>query len=1019
MRIRCGTQIVLQRALPGIYLVPPHARLISEGYKTLIVSTNVVPDDYFKKPIYFVQDDKVYGILKIQETKGPVSREEIMQLRDKTQISDEEFEKWWPDHHKFFYSIFEVLKLFIPPKDFKVPQGVQKWITSVKLESSEQIQKEAMSQTKYAMVRHYGDELGRKITLKEVLDAWEKPIMLKKGYITLVGGLTNWGETKGDIDVLQKEVEEIPDRDQPVIFRLGRALTPELADRLRRRFIGDYGGPFTSHVEVYDLVLVPTKDKRLVQMQRIEALKDPEGRKEAAQSLKEDKVIAGRYVAPLKGYRAFYIFPEEAAMDIAHEFSAEDYPLYAQKKYDGAITEWVKKDNEITVRTDAGFDVTKRLPTWVAYAKAHLPKQCTVLCETELWIEGEHQPREVVSGYLNAKTEPDDSHITLNVFDMPYENEDLHKLGYAERYKRMRGIKWPQSTDAVPKPGFNLTPSVLVDSAKELLSALKKTASYVASEGTVLKSSKMQYELDGITHKMLKWKKMAEIHGIVLNKVETKTPGVFTLYVGLRIPKGWKVPEKKVKTIGNTEYMYIGKTFNVANPIKVGEIASLTFHTMNYYKREDGSQYVTIYEPKFIDKSTHAQADDALQAVEVARQKELLVKKKLQNFPMDDKPHESVLQNHYRGKSAHMDFRIKIDRYLLGLTMFIEIPNAIREDVNTVAQAKTIEKNWNRFFKLRNVPQTEIEAASHKIRVTWKAQEPTDWLKVEKVVEPGEVGATKTEFGVFSIVDKPTVYFGAQKAYFKEFFIQGKVIDGRWVIRYLPNPWKEEPRTNFVFLMWKPEDQVPYVLSKRAVEKKWIPPYGISCLPPAIRKSIPDAFKYWVKKENTERLTIRNALIDAIKAGSVKIAKLQSPPDAKNVTADAVLQHHWYRGQYVVRGGPTQEHWDLRIKYGSIHFVLYENPMTVAETLGEYQPSERYVDVKGIKELPPGSPGNPSKNTPAFIETIDEGQVEIIESNAIFMKVRFAMKKLKGMFTFTKPEVKQNLWVVQRSKEAP
>jgi hypothetical protein len=536
----------------------------------------------------------------------------------------------------------------------------------------------------------------------------------------------------------------------------------------------------------------------------------------------------------------------------------------------------------------------------------------------------------------------------------------------------------------------------------------------------------MKYELDGLTHKMLKWKKMAEIHGIVLDKTETKTPGVFTLYVGLKIPKDWKVPERFIKELNNKAYMYIGKTFNVAGPVKIGDVVDLTFHTMNHYVRPDGTQNVTIYEPKFINKSTHDEPDDALQALEVARQKELLVKKKLQTFPMDDKPHESVMQIHYRGQSAHMDFRIKINHYLLGPTMFIQIPNTIKEDVTSVAQAKSIERNWERYFKLRNVPQTEIEDPRRKIRVTWKAPEPLDWLKVEKVVEPGEVGATKTEYGVFSIVDRPTVYFGAQKPYFKEFFIFGKLIDGRWVVRYLPNPWKaQEPRVDFVFLMWKPEDQVPYVLSERAKEKKWVPPFGVSCLPPNIRKSIPSEFKYWVKKENSERLTVRDALIDAIKAGRVKLAKLQSPPDVSNVTARAVLQHHWWRGQFVVRGGPSTEHWDLRIDYPKtgkyIHFVLYENPQYANETLGEFQwcNDRSWLDIEGIKELKPGSVGNPTKNTPAFVEEIDSGAAEIFESKATFMKVKLAMKQLKGLFTFTKTDPRQNLWVISKSKEAP
>jgi hypothetical protein len=81
----------------------------------------------------------------------------------------------------------------------------------------------------------------------------------------------------------------------------------------------------------------------------------------------------------------------------------------------------------------------------------------------------------------------------------------------------------------------------------------------------------------------------------------------------------------------------------------------------------------------------------------------------------------------------------------------------------------------------------------------------------------------------------------------------------------------EQPRFAFVKLMWKPEDQMPYVLSERAVEKQWMPPYGISALPPEIREQIPREYQYWKVKNIRKAREIRDKLVEAIKNGETKI----------------------------------------------------------------------------------------------------------------------------------------------------
>jgi len=1075
-RIIVGRQIKLQRRLPGIYLKVPHAAHIAEGYKTIIVSAKPFPEEYVNRPIFFLQNDSVYGILRITKVHGPLPAETIRAMRDKHQITEQEWNEWWKDVEKLYYAEFNIEKLFIPPRRFKVPRGVQKWITSVTLQKQtlDEIQKVAETESPFAPVHHYGEKLGRKVKLRELLKYFEKPIMLKKGYITIIGGIANWGETEGDFDIIQRDVREIPERDQPILFRLGRALPPDLAKRLRRRFIGEYGGVFTSHVPVYDLVLVPSSDRRLIRMQRVQALRDPIARKEALQSLKEDKVKPLRFIAPLKGYRGFYKFPQLAAEEIESWFSKEDYPLYFQKKYDGVLVIWMKDGEKVIARSDAGFDVTSRFPKLVEIAKRTWPKTVTLISETELWVDNVHRPREEMSGYLSAKTTPDDSNIVSNIFDVVYFDDpeyehhelsgtigDLHKKPYELRYRYLKLIDIKQSTNDVPKTGeFNLTPSILVRTPREIVSALKRVANFVASEGAIIKSSKGIYELDGLTKSWVKWKKMAELHAIVLRKIETKTPNVYNLEIGVRIPTSWKVPKRRLRALKSKQYLYIGKTFNVSTPVKVGDIVSLSFHTLNHYKvsRTD-EQYITVYEPRFIEvRKQQKVPDSAEEAIEIAREKELLTEKRLQKFPMDDKPHPAVIQVHYRdpvldvladkltdelpgsfeyesllneiqkkllGKSAHADFRIRVGNHLLGATLFILKPGTIKESVTSLRQAKEIEKHWERYFKLRDVPQTEITDPRRKIQVVWKKPEPIDWLNVEGVVEKGEVGATRYEYGVFSIVDRPTVYFGAQKPYFKEFFVDGRLISGRWVVRYLPNPWEKRPA--FVFLMWKPADQTPYVLSQRAVEKRWIPPPNVSALPPWIRKNIPTKYKYWFKKNTNERLAIRDELVRALRKGEVRIrgVKLQRPPDIKEPqTGDAVLFHRWFRGQYVIRGGPTEEYWDLFIEpfrdKPLMHFVLSRNPQFVESGINaifKEERSHKWLDVKKTTELRPGTKLNPTKDTPAFLTPIDRGKITILEAGSQFVKLLISMNKLRGIWTLKKVSPHQNLWVMTKEEK--
>jgi len=162
---------------------------------------------------------------------------------------------------------------------------------------------------------------------------------------------------------------------------------------------------------------------------------------------------------------------------------------------------------------------------------------------------------------------------------------------------------------------------------------------------------------------------------------------------------------------------------------------------------------------------------------------------------------------------------------------------------------------------------------------------------------------------------------------------------------------------------------------------------------------------------------------------TVEYVELQDPPDIHEpVSGRAVLQHHWWRGKVKpIRAGPSTEHWDLRIEWHPkkplIHFILYENPLWVNETPCKYSPCENHSWMEkgkdGPEYLKPGTPGNPTKNTPAYIEIVDEGTARIYESSDMFVKLDLRMKKLKGHFVIVRRDPRLNLWDFRREESSP
>jgi hypothetical protein len=118
------------RALPGRYLVDPHAAWLASNKKRIIVSTKPY-SKYANQEIYIVGDGGIYGTMKEGEANGPFNKTIQKRYFELHRISEAEWGEWWPDTKEFWILKPEIIRRFDPPLKYTVPKGVQVYIKRV------------------------------------------------------------------------------------------------------------------------------------------------------------------------------------------------------------------------------------------------------------------------------------------------------------------------------------------------------------------------------------------------------------------------------------------------------------------------------------------------------------------------------------------------------------------------------------------------------------------------------------------------------------------------------------------------------------------------------------------------------------------------------------------------------------------------------------------------------------------------------------------------------------------------
>jgi DNA adenine methylase len=786
---------------------------------------------------------------------------------------------------------------------------------------------------------------------------------------------------------------------QQLRFRLQSQLPEELQSLIH--LVPETEGKFTNYTPLARMKVefMKPEERTLMRMSLKEQARaaSKEVNAEAELSLKEDKLKLFRFFYGMKPTRSAVPNERMTKEFFLSLFDVADFPVFSSKKFDGmrCIIFVDNEKNKIEIWSEDGENITDRIPNIVnALSKAKL-SNAIFDAELEKWKDGKHYPREAVAGYIHSIGEPDDSDIVMNIFTVPFYNGiDFHNKTESDRQEVLSETNFPdsQSTWEVPdtKIKINIVPNTISNNIQELSKALDFVSDKPASEGIVAKKANSKYYLDVNSKEgWIKYHKNVLFYPIIIERVKTKVPTIFNYRYGVDIGDMGTGNEPLIEIDGR-KIIEVGLTFNTAEKLERGDMIAVEAETINLTDdNENNKILISAWVPRFIplDKTLEkvpSEPDTLKSLIQKAAFSEVLQRKTINKdgitlyeseFSLEDmQPNESfhidysflsdddffeiketeipilkeakmplesypknygVFVNHFRGKSVHLDFRRRQNGFLQGETLMNEPAGLITEPVDTIEEGK----KWNEVLLKKGKFRPDMDP-NQKVVMVDKAQQPLEWLNAREVIfEPGQVGATKENYGVLITFDEGMVYPGVQKAYFREFFLDMKNFKGRMVERAIGvgKEWEKPPAGQTV--QWQAwtnmVEQTPYLLTSRGREKhEDVPPEGVSWLPPEWEAKVPPDMRWWKPGLSNEQ---KLALMDKAYNSLIASGELKDKPIKEEEViiqekkAKFILRWHWWKGQEVIRNMPAvASHWDLVIDTGKDYldeWNIWQDPL--------------------------------------------------------------------------------------------
>lgn len=669
---------------------------------------------------------------------------------------------------------------------------------------------------KYALKEIHADLKG----LSPILDSLDS-FEIIHNFMSIVGSTvkSEAEHQPNDIDIhvrLQKPENDYIRR--AVEVRIMKMLPIEITKKIH--FIwGDPEGSHDSFCPLYHLALVRAKPEVVKMSQDVELMKPFKPMKSSA----------------VNGLTLFYKIDEAV-----NKLTPIGKPLIVEEKFDGFHAVLHKKGSKVEIFTEENNNVTDAFPELVNEAKK--------LSEEDFIIEGELVAHDqtgktlgraplikYVEAAINNKTLPKDvtgEEIIFHVWDLLYfGNRSLTDAQLYERKKAMNVLDWTKHIQRVD-------PHVVRNRA-ELISEIENVSAHEGSEGAMVKRWDSIYKPNSSTSAYVKVKIQQNIYVVVLG--EEKASSITSVYkVGIYIPESDanKIYDKRLSKLNDRDILVLGNTFLTSLKFNVGDIIGIAVEEVWRHKQSTtGQTYWSIHKPRVIGKTNKGcstwedldklavsggqsvsfsmlELSDQTPENEGGTREELAIdfwNKNWQDmYPKSGKAN-FVYQRHWRGlteeeikiseeelmktnRSVHGDFRGGHDSAdAWGFTIFL---------------GETQDNPWpdDKLIKLSKThDQKDVLRGHPKLRI------PGEWLDVGKhgpaVSSPGGVGSTSQKYAKFFAADYGTYEIGVWREHFMEMFVNGKALDGRMTISYVPLSGGR------LWLIDYPKDQTPYAQS--------------------------------------------------------------------------------------------------------------------------------------------------------------------------------------------------------------
>lgn len=419
------------------------------------------------------------------------------------------------------------------------------------------------------------------------------------------------------------------------------------------------------------------------------------------------------------------------------------------------------------------------------------------------------------------------------------------------------------------------------------------------------------------------------------------------------------------------------------------------------------------------------------------------------SYPDENKSWKYVIQFHIRGLSAHGDLRIQIsENQLIGWTLdmgksllkpmlkhvkddVLKAAGITRADLDLppvdlsakldTAEGRKLKSELSQKTQKLSMAQlktlcedlwkTEVEPIINdplrKIYSQAKGSMSSGWLTMEGEIGAGQVGATSELEGQFIIMDTGTVEYGAQKSYFHEYWLHGKRIDSRLVVRRLPTRKEWNTKESFAWLtFFTKKGEKPYSISVRAVNQKWYPPKGVSALPKYVRDQIPAEYQYWAKPNQN---AVRDELVD--KRLSLKLA----------ASLKFAVKRVWHKGPEVQRGLPVTRYWlllhDGKKVIDAWDFGLDTDPLAADGLTARRRDGKEFSDLLPTTgDIQATHPASQTSKLVNHFDTSDEGSAIIVADDNNHLQLKLAGKVMRGGYVFVKEDPHSESWIFQKTE---